>query len=182
MRCAAPLFVLAHATVQMKMTTSVIHLVSRDRYRMLSKRSRRECYQTVKTQSSARCVASEHLRRAFLGQRQAFAFGQVAHATVGAPKILSRPASATASNCAGLDQDSFSDQLSKSMMRLTPETARASRAIASLSCEVEARDADAGANCQNIRRRFFAPRLPVRPRLSPSLSSVFALTPKLTWL
>ena len=97
MRCAAPLFVLAHATVQMKMTTSVIHPVSRDRYRMLSKRSRCECYQAVKTQSSARCVASEHLRRAFLGQRQAFAFGQVAHATVGAPKILSRPASATAS-------------------------------------------------------------------------------------
>jgi hypothetical protein len=71
--------------------------VSRDRHRMLSKRSRCECYQAVKTQSSARCVAPEHLRRAFLGRRQAFAFGQVAHATVGAPKILSRPASATAS-------------------------------------------------------------------------------------
>jgi hypothetical protein len=138
--------------------------VSRDRRRMLSKRSRCECYQAVKTQSSARCVVSEHLRRAFLVSSRRFVSGQVAHATAGAPKILSQPASATISGCAGLDQDSFSDQFSKSMTRAHPlETARASCAIASLFCEVEARDADAGANCQNIRRRFSAPRLPVRP-------------------
>jgi hypothetical protein len=87
------LFLLAHATVQMKMTTLLVHPESRPD--AFSNRSRCECYQAVKMQSSVRCVAPEHLRRAFPGQWQAFAFGQVAHATAGAPKILSRPASAT---------------------------------------------------------------------------------------
>jgi hypothetical protein len=120
------LFLLAHATVQMK--TSVIHPVLRDRYRMLSKRSRCECYQAVKTQSSARCVAPEHLRRAFLASSRRFVFGQVAHATAGAPKMLSQPASATISGAPAWIRTAFLTNSAKSMMRLTPWKPLARRA------------------------------------------------------